>query len=44
VGSSLNCSSSWSWLENHFLNEVIFMPQHQYDRGLFDSNQKNSGS
>jgi hypothetical protein len=25
VGSSLNYSSSWSWLENHFHNEVTFM-------------------
>jgi hypothetical protein len=25
VGSSLNYSSFWSWLENHFLNEVIFI-------------------
>jgi hypothetical protein len=40
VGSSLNCSSSWSWLENHFLNEVIFMSQHQYVRGLLGSAQK----
>jgi hypothetical protein len=29
MGSSLNYSSSWSWLENYFLNEVIFMPQYQ---------------
>jgi hypothetical protein len=43
VGSSLNCSSSWNWLENHFLNDVIFMPQHQYFRGLLDSAQKISG-
>jgi hypothetical protein len=28
VGLNLNCSSSWCWLEKHFLNEVIFMPQH----------------
>jgi hypothetical protein len=41
VGSSLNYSSSWPWLENHFHNEVIFMPQHQYVRGLLDSAQKN---
>jgi hypothetical protein len=36
MGSSLNCSSSWPWLENHFLNEVIFMPQHRYVCGLLD--------
>jgi hypothetical protein len=41
VCSSLNCSSSWPWLENHFLNKVIFMPQHQYVRGLLNSAQKN---
>jgi hypothetical protein len=41
VGSRLNCSSSWPWLENHFLNEVIFMPQHQYVGGLLDLAQKN---
>jgi hypothetical protein len=41
VGSSLNWSSSYPWLENHFLNEVIFMPQHQYVHGLLDSAQKN---
>jgi hypothetical protein len=40
MGSSLNCLSSWSWLENHFLNEVIFMPQHQYVRRLLDSAKK----
>jgi hypothetical protein len=40
VGSSLNYSSSWPWLENHFLCEVIFMPQHQYVRGLLDLAQK----
>jgi hypothetical protein len=40
MGLSLNYSSSWSWLENHFLNEVIFMPQHQYVCGLLDSAQK----
>jgi hypothetical protein len=40
MGSSLNNSSSLSWLENHFLNEVIFMPQHQYVCGLLDSAQK----
>jgi hypothetical protein len=40
MGSSLNCSSSWPWLENHFLNEVIFMPQHQYVHELLDSAQK----
>jgi hypothetical protein len=40
VGSSLNYSSSWSWLENHFLIEVIFMPQHQYVYGLLNSAQK----
>jgi hypothetical protein len=39
MGSSLNCSSSWPWLENHLLNEVVFMPQHQYVHGLFDSAQ-----
>ncbi len=38
MGSSLNWSSSW--LENRFLNEVIFMPQHQYVRGLLNSAQK----
>jgi hypothetical protein len=27
-------------MENHFLNEVIFMPQHQYVRRLLDSAQK----
>jgi hypothetical protein len=37
MGSSMNCSSSWPWLENHFFNEVIFMPQHQYVCGLHDS-------
>jgi hypothetical protein len=37
LGLSLNYSSSWPWLENYFLNEVIFMPQHQYVRGLLDS-------
>jgi hypothetical protein len=26
--------------ENYFLNEVIFMPQHQYVRGLLDSARK----
>jgi hypothetical protein len=41
VGLSLNYSSSWPWLENHFLNEVIFMPQHQYVHGLLDSARKN---
>jgi hypothetical protein len=40
MGLSLNCSSSWSWLENHFLNEVIFMPQHQYVSGLLDLAKK----
>jgi uncharacterized Fe-S cluster-containing radical SAM superfamily protein len=40
VGLSLNCSSSWSWLENHFLNEAIFMSQHQYVRRLLDSAQQ----
>jgi hypothetical protein len=37
MGSSLNYSSSWPWLENHFINEVIFMPQHQYVHGLINS-------
>jgi hypothetical protein len=41
MGSSLNCSSSWSWLESHFFNKVAFMPQHQYVHGLVDSAQKN---
>jgi hypothetical protein len=41
MGSSLNYSSSWHWLENHFLNEVIFMPQHHYVHGLLDSTWKN---
>jgi hypothetical protein len=41
VGLSLNYSSSGPWLENHFLNEVIFMPQHQYVRRLLDSARKN---
>jgi hypothetical protein len=41
MGLSLNCSSSWPWLENHFLTEVIFMPQHQYGRRLLDSARKN---
>jgi hypothetical protein len=36
----LNYSSSWSCLEKHFLNEVIFKPQHQYVRGLLDSAEK----
>jgi hypothetical protein len=40
VGSCLNCLSSWPLQENHFLNEVIFMPQHQYVRGLLDSARK----
>jgi uncharacterized Fe-S cluster-containing radical SAM superfamily protein len=40
VGLSLNCALSWPWLENHFLNDVIFMPQHQYVHGLLDSTQK----
>jgi hypothetical protein len=40
MGLSLNCSSYWLWLENHFLSEVIFMPQHQYVRGLLDSAKK----
>jgi hypothetical protein len=40
MGLSLNCSSPWPWLENHFLIEVIFMPQHQYVRKLLDSAQK----
>jgi hypothetical protein len=33
---SLNYSSSWPWLENHFLNEEIFKPQHQYVHELLD--------
>jgi hypothetical protein len=37
MGLSLKCSSCWPWLENPFLNEVIFMPQHQYVRRLLDS-------
>jgi hypothetical protein len=41
MGSSLNYSSSWSRLETHFLNEVIFMPQHQYVYGLLDLARKN---
>jgi hypothetical protein len=28
-------------VENHFLNEVIFMPQHQYVCRLLDLAQKN---
>jgi hypothetical protein len=40
VGSSLNYSSFWSWIENHFLNEVIFMSQHHYVCGLLDLARK----
>jgi hypothetical protein len=40
MGSSLNYSSSWPWLENHFINEVIFVPQHQYVHRLVDSIRK----
>jgi hypothetical protein len=28
--------SHWSWLENQFLSEVIFMPQHQHVHELLD--------
>jgi hypothetical protein len=40
VGSSLKSSTSWPCLENHFLNDVIFMPQYQYVLTLLDSAQK----